>query len=333
MAGKKALFRGHAVAAVAATDPHIAEDALDLIEVEYEVLPSVTDVREAMLDVAPILHENLRTRTLAPLAEPAPDKPSNIAAHRQFAMGDVEKGFAEADVIVEREFQTSRYHQGYIEPHNAHRVLEPGRPPLGLDQHAGPVRRPQLARPSSCRLPVSQITVNAVEIGGGFGGKLRHLPGAAGGAAVEEDRQGRQDDDEPRRGLRGLRPHLRHLRAGQDRREEGRHLHRDAGRAGLRGGRLPRLAGRRRHERHLRPVRLPEPAHRRLRRRRQPVEDGRLPRARHAGLDVRRRGRDQRAGRAAGHGPDGPAPQERLGAGHRSVPTARSSALRSATSR
>jgi xanthine dehydrogenase molybdenum-binding subunit len=171
MAGEKALFRGHAVAAVAATDPHIAEDALDLIEVEYEVLPSVTDVREAMLDVAPVLHPNLRTRELVPLAEPAPDKPSNIAAHRQFAMGDVENGFAEADVVIEREFQTSRYHQGYIEPHNGTAYWSP-------DGHLSVWASTQglfgvrNALSEVLAIPVSQITVNAVEIGGGFGGKL-----------------------------------------------------------------------------------------------------------------------------------------------------------------
>jgi CO/xanthine dehydrogenase Mo-binding subunit len=171
MAGKKALFRGHAVAAVAATDAHIAEDALALIDVEYEVLPAVTDVREAMLDVAPILHENLRTRQLVPLAEPAPDRPTNVSAHRQFSMGDVEKGFAEADVIVEREFRTSRYHQGYIEPHN-------GTAFWNSDGHLSVWASTQglfgvrngLSEVLS--MPVSQITVNAVEIGGGFGGKL-----------------------------------------------------------------------------------------------------------------------------------------------------------------
>jgi len=171
MAGKKVLFRGHAVAAVAATDSHIAEDALDLIEVEYEVLPSVTDVRESMLDVAPVLHENLRTRQLVPLAEPAPDRPTNISAHRQFAMGDVEKGFAEADVIVEREFRTSRYHQGYIEPHN-------GTAFWNADGHLSVWSSTQglfgvrNGLSEVLQIPVSQITVNAVEIGGGFGGKL-----------------------------------------------------------------------------------------------------------------------------------------------------------------
>ncbi len=68
LARGKALYKGHAVAAIAATDPHIAEDALDLIEVEYEVLPAVVDVREAMAENAPLLHDDLMTKDTSPLA-------------------------------------------------------------------------------------------------------------------------------------------------------------------------------------------------------------------------------------------------------------------------
>jgi xanthine dehydrogenase molybdenum-binding subunit len=171
MAGKKALFRGHAVAAVCATDAHIAEDALNLIEVEYEVLPAVFDVREAMLDVAPVLHEDMHTREISPLSTGTSERPSNIASHRQFAVGDVEAGFEQADVIVEREFETSRYHQGYIEPHNATAywnrdghlsVWTSTQGLFGVRQSVAAI----------LQMPVSQVTVNSVEIGGGFGGKL-----------------------------------------------------------------------------------------------------------------------------------------------------------------
>ncbi len=172
IASHKARFKGHAIAAVAATDPHIAEDAINLIEVEYEVLPAVTDVREAMAEAAPIVQEELRTWTVSPLDKTQGEKPSNIAAHRTFAIGDVEKGFAEADVIIEREFETSRYHQGYIEPHNA----------VAFWNHDGHLQvwsstqgyfgvRNSVAE--LLQIPVSQVTVNMVEIGGGFGGKLQ----------------------------------------------------------------------------------------------------------------------------------------------------------------
>ena len=172
IAGPKARFRGHAVAAVAAIDPHIAEDALNLIEVEYEVLPAVTDVREAMADSAPIVQEELRTTTVSPLDRTRGDKPSNIASHRQFAIGDVEKGFAEADVILEREFQTSRYHQGYIETHNAVAFWNrDGMLDVWTSTQGYFGVRNNMAE--LLKIPVSQVTVHMVEIGGGFGGKLQ----------------------------------------------------------------------------------------------------------------------------------------------------------------
>ncbi len=171
LASKKALFRGHAIAAVCATDPHIAEDALDLIEVEYEVLQPVLDLREAMLDVAPVLHENLRTRDMAPLSAEVSTKPTNVASHIRFAKGDVEAGFAGADVVVEREYETSRFHQGYIEPQNGAAYFNrDGHLTIWTSTQAPFGVRNSLA--GVLRLPVSQITVVPMEIGGGFGGKL-----------------------------------------------------------------------------------------------------------------------------------------------------------------
>src|SRR5262249_43901701 len=115
MARDKALYKGQAVAAVAARTLHIAEEALKLIVVEYEPLPPVLDVRAAMKDDAPLLHDDVRTESLG---KPT-DKKSNVAKHIQFRLGDVEKGFATAAVVIEREFTTATVHQGYIEPHNA----------------------------------------------------------------------------------------------------------------------------------------------------------------------------------------------------------------------
>ena len=113
MAKEKVLYEGHAVAAIAAISKEAAEEAEALIEIEYEVLPHAIDVDEAMKEDAPLLFEDMITRGV----EPAPTKPSNISKKLEFAIGDVEKGFAEADVVVEKDFKTAAVHQGYIEPH------------------------------------------------------------------------------------------------------------------------------------------------------------------------------------------------------------------------
>ena len=171
MAAHKVLYRGHAVAAVAATDMHVAEDALNLIEVEYEVLPAVLDVREAMAEGAPILLDDLRTRDAAPPANANLDKQTNIASHQQIKLGDVEKGFAEADVVIEREYTTDMYHQGYIEPHNATAYWnKDGHLTVWCSSQAPHNFRQQLA--TVLQIPVSKVTVVPMEIGGGFGGKL-----------------------------------------------------------------------------------------------------------------------------------------------------------------
>src|SRR5881628_4090306 len=113
MAREKALYEGHAVAAVAATSAAIARRALKLIDVTYEVLPHVIDVVEAMRPGAPLLHDDLFTAGV----EPKPDRPSNIAKRVEITLGDIDAGFKKADVVIEREFKTAPVHQGYIEPH------------------------------------------------------------------------------------------------------------------------------------------------------------------------------------------------------------------------
>src|SRR6202163_2000846 len=102
MAREKALYEGHAVAAVAAIDAATADEALALIQVDYEVLPHVIDVDEAMQPDAPLLFEDMITRGI----EPAPTKPSNISKRIEFKIGDTDAGFAEADEIVDKEFKT-----------------------------------------------------------------------------------------------------------------------------------------------------------------------------------------------------------------------------------
>src|ERR1700739_4356275 len=91
MAREKALYEGHAVAAVAAIDKATADEAATLIDIDYEVLPHVIDVDQAMMPDAPLLFEDMITRG----AEPAPTKPSNVAKRIEFALGDLDEGFAE----------------------------------------------------------------------------------------------------------------------------------------------------------------------------------------------------------------------------------------------
>ena len=115
LASRKALYKGQAIAAVAAANAHAAREALDLIEVDYEVLAAVVTVQEAMRDDAPILHDNMSTLELGEET----NRVSNVSEHTQYVLGDLDKGLAEADVVIEGEFDTAMVHQGYIEPQNA----------------------------------------------------------------------------------------------------------------------------------------------------------------------------------------------------------------------
>ena len=176
MAAGKALYKGHAVAAVAASSPHIAEEALALIKVDYEVLRPVLDGRDAMKEGAPILHERLATLSnpnLRPGGIRADDdrgKASNIANHFEFRLGDLEKGFKEAEVIVEREYHTSPVHQGYIEPHTATAMWHTdGNITIWSSSQGQFAVREQTARVVG--VPVSRVKAIPMEIGGGFGGK------------------------------------------------------------------------------------------------------------------------------------------------------------------
>lgn len=166
LAEDKVLYHGHAVAAVAATSRHIAEDALELIKVNYEVLPPVLDVRAAMDAEAPLLLPDLRTDEMG---EESP-RPSNVASHSQHKLGDLEAGFKSAAVIVEREFVTGNVHQGYIEPHNVTALYNhDGQVTIWCSTQAAFNIRDNISELLS--IPVSRIRVVPMEIGGGFGGK------------------------------------------------------------------------------------------------------------------------------------------------------------------
>ena len=166
MAREKVYYEGHAVAAVAAISNSIAEEAMALIKVEYEVLPHVIDVDEAMAPDAPLLFEDMITRGV----EPPPTKPSNISKVLKFAMGDVDAGFKEADVVIEHEFKTAAVHQAYIEPHACVAKYEAdGQCEIWSSSQGHFQMRALTAQIMGKSL--GDLRVTPAEIGGGFGGK------------------------------------------------------------------------------------------------------------------------------------------------------------------
>ena len=161
-----AYYEGHVIAAVAAGTREQADAAAAAIEVTYEVLPHVLTVDEAMADGAPLLHANMITKGV----DPKPETPSNIASRSIFERGDLEIGFAEADVVVEREFTTKPVHQGYIEPHGAVAdVGQDGRASVWCSSQGHFAMRALSA--TVLGWDPGRIKVTPAEIGGGFGGK------------------------------------------------------------------------------------------------------------------------------------------------------------------
>ena len=151
---------------MAASSPAIAKQALELIEVDYEVLPHVTDVDAAMQGDAPVLHEDMFTAGM----EPRPDKASNVAGYYEVLQGDVEAGFGQADIVVEREFTTEATHQGYIEPHAVLATIgADGRGEIWVCTQGHFDVRNMCSR--MCGIDIANLRVTASEIGGGFGGK------------------------------------------------------------------------------------------------------------------------------------------------------------------
>lgn len=167
LAHDKVYYKGQAVAAVAATNVHVAEEAAKLVKVDYEVLPSVTWVLDAMKPDAPILHEDLRTDEMGKKG----DKPTNVQVKMVFEKGQIADGFKQADLVVEREFRTATVHQGYIEPHaSVASWNEDGRLKIWTATQGAFNARQQIAE--LLQIPVSQVVVTPCEIGGGFGGKI-----------------------------------------------------------------------------------------------------------------------------------------------------------------
>ena len=165
MARGRALYDGHAVAAVAAIDRETARRALKAIKVSYKKLPHVTDVDEAMKPDAPIDQPDLRTSGV----QPKPTQPSNIARVSNLGHGDVEEGFKKADVIIEKSYKTEQTHQGYIEPHACLASVGPdGQGELWVTTQGHYTYRNMCA--NLLGMDIAKLKVTSSEIGGGFGG-------------------------------------------------------------------------------------------------------------------------------------------------------------------
>jgi CO/xanthine dehydrogenase Mo-binding subunit len=166
MAVEKVRFLGEFVAAVAATDPDIAEEALELLRVEYEELPPVFDPMEAMSPDAPRVHEDLLSYTIS-FQTP---RYGNVCTQVKVQHGDVREGFAASQIVLEKSFRTQSVHQGYLEPHASLAAVDATGRITVWSTAKGPYRtRSELAE--ALGLPMSRIRVVSPYLGGDFGGK------------------------------------------------------------------------------------------------------------------------------------------------------------------
>tara|TARA_Y100001970_G_scaffold170907_2_gene208940 strand:- start:5771 stop:8038 length:2268 start_codon:yes stop_codon:yes gene_type:complete len=166
MANKKVIYKGQPIAAIAAVDRQIAEEAARKITVQYELLDSVTNVVDAMKENAPIILEDLIGDDLGEKIQN-----TNMSEHIRHDFGDVEKSMKDSDHIFEGEFNMEMVHQGYIEPHNATAVWnEDNQIKIWTSTQGAFPARTQIA--GILQVNVSQVKVTPLEIGGGFGGKI-----------------------------------------------------------------------------------------------------------------------------------------------------------------
>lgn len=170
MAKETAFFAGQPVAAVAAIDARTAERALELIEVDYEILDLVTDALDAMKPDAPIIHQNGQSNMISEKKE---SMPNNVAWHRTYGRGDVDAGFKTAYIVVEKTYRTQRVHQGYLETRSSVASIGlDGKITIWCDSQGIFKVREYLSE--YLNLPISRFKVMPVEVGGAFGGKNSH---------------------------------------------------------------------------------------------------------------------------------------------------------------
>lgn len=167
LAQDRVRFAGERVSAVAAEDLQAAQDALELIHVEYEELPAVFDPLEALEECAPLIHPDVNSYQGLPKIL---EKPSNVYVHDLHEKGDIQAGFAQSDLIVENTFTVPRVHQAFLEPHcclvwiddqKRVQIWSSSKAPHGVKESMA----------VALDIPKERIRVNPVSIGGDFGGK------------------------------------------------------------------------------------------------------------------------------------------------------------------
>jgi CO/xanthine dehydrogenase Mo-binding subunit len=167
LAQDRVRFIGEKVAVAASENPAVAEEALSLIDVQYEELPAVFDPVEAMREGSPILHDQLKTYANLPLLD---SDVQNVHSFLKWDLGDVQRGFQAADRIFEHTFRTQRVHQGYLEPYSSVVVIDPsGRVQVWTTNKATYLLREFMA--GAIGLSENDIVIKQVAIGGDFGGK------------------------------------------------------------------------------------------------------------------------------------------------------------------
>jgi CO/xanthine dehydrogenase Mo-binding subunit len=201
LAQDKVLFRGQPVVAVVAESEQAAQDGADAVLVDYEPLPAVVDPLKALADDSPVIWPNGLPKEGADLTaqhaavdketEEEEKEPSNLHAENHFARGDVEQGFKEADIVVERVYKTPIVHQSYMEPHAV--VAEPG----ALGQNVTLYTSTQgqfIVRDETARLlglPKNKVRVVPMTMGGGFGAKYGLMEPLVGAVALALGRPAR----------------------------------------------------------------------------------------------------------------------------------------------
>lgn len=170
-AAGKVRYAAEPVAAVAASDEQAAEEAARLVDIEYEPAPGTFDVLDAIRADAPLVHEEMAgyepNRLVTREWKPRPN--TNVVHHNEFARGDVERGFREAEHVFEDTFRTRRVHHGYMEPHACVARVEGDKITVWTSTQKAFIVRATLA--DIFGLPEGSIRVICTKIGGGFGGK------------------------------------------------------------------------------------------------------------------------------------------------------------------